>query len=112
MPFHRLSNMSADPIGPEYSTARGPVVLGDHLEVALVHFDANKGAKPHHHAHEQMMYVLKGRIRASIGDETFIAEPGDIIHMPPDVEHEILAYGVDTTVISVKNLVEGRGSPR
>lgn len=111
MPFDRLSEMSADPIGPTYSTAKGPVVLGEKLEVAEVFFAADKGAKPHHHAHEQMMYVVKGSIRARVEEERFVAEPGDIIHMPPNVEHVILANGVDTVMISVKNLVDGMGSP-
>ena len=112
MPFYNLRELEQTAIGPSYSTAHGSLVHGQNLEVALVRFQAHRGAKPHSHPNEQMMYVLKGRLQARIGDEHVVAEPGDIIHMPANVEHEVLALDEDVEVISVKNLVDGKGSPR
>ena len=112
MPFYNLREMEKGAIGPTYSTAYGSMVHGQHLEVALVRFQARRGAKPHRHPNEQMMFVLKGRLQARIGDEHLVAQPGDILHMPADVEHEVMALDEDVEVISVKNLVDGKGSPR
>ncbi len=53
----------------------------------------------HKHPHEQTGYLVSGRIKLSIGDETFDVEPGDSWCIPGDVEHaaEVLedSVGVD-----------------
>ena len=41
----------------------------------------------HSHPHEQTGYLVSGRMRLSIGDETFNVEPGDSWCVPGDVEH-------------------------
>ncbi|WP_413084501.1 cupin domain-containing protein [Thermaerobacter composti] len=112
MPVYRLSQLPVGNIGSAYSTAQGPVVLGQHLEFAQVHYQSGKGARPHRHPHEQLIYVVEGQLWARVGEEEFVAEPGDIIHVPPDVEHEVMAKGGPVTAISCKNLVNGQGSPR
>lgn len=42
----------------------------------------------HAHPHEQTGYLVKGRIRLSIGPETYDVEKGDSWCIPGDVEHE------------------------
>jgi quercetin dioxygenase-like cupin family protein len=53
--------------------------------------------------------VLKGTLRADVGGEQRIVEAGEIIHVPPNVVHEIRALE-DSVFLSSKNLVDGKGS--
>jgi quercetin dioxygenase-like cupin family protein len=52
-------------------------------------FRLEKGSKlPRHtHPHEQTGYLVGGRMRLSIGKETFEVEPGDSWCIPSNVEH-------------------------
>jgi quercetin dioxygenase-like cupin family protein len=67
------------------------------------------GADAHAHPNEQIIYLLEGKLRARVGNEERIVEPGDVIHVPPNVEHEVRALE-DSAFVSSKNLVDGKGS--
>ena len=41
----------------------------------------------HRHNHESYLYVLKGRIRSTVGGQAFDLGPGDAILHPMGVEH-------------------------
>lgn len=41
----------------------------------------------HHHANEQYSFILKGSVRALIGDTTMIISAGQAVLIPPDVPH-------------------------
>ena len=47
-------------------------------------------AVPHSHPHEQIEYLLQGRMRFVVGDEETILEQGGLLVVPGGVEH----YGV------------------
>ena len=67
-------------------------------------FRLEKGSKipAHRHPHEQTGYLVKGRIRLFIGEETFEAEPGDSWSIRGDVEHgvEVISDSVAIEVFS------------
>jgi quercetin dioxygenase-like cupin family protein len=56
----------------------------------------------HTHPHEQTGYLVSGRIRLTIGGETYEVEPGDSWCVPGNMEHqaEILADSVAIEVFS------------
>lgn len=68
----------------------------------MVEFKIKKGAQVprHKHPHEQTGYVVSGRLRLKVGDETFLAEAGDAWCIGANVEHwaEVLE---DSLVIEV-----------
>ncbi len=55
----------------------------------LTQFNVQKDCKipPHSHPHEQIGYLVSGKLRLTIADETFEAEPGDSWCIPADVDH-------------------------
>lgn len=67
-------------------------------------FLLKKGSKlpAHRHPHEQTGYLVGGRIRLCIGEETFEAEPGDSWCIPGDVDHsaEVIADSIAIEVFS------------
>ena len=56
----------------------------------------------HSHPHEQTGYLVKGKIRLSIGAEEFEAQPGDSWCIPGGVEHgaEVIEDSVAIEVFS------------
>ena len=55
----------------------------------MTEFRLEKGAQlpRHHHPYEQTGYLVSGRIRLTIGGDTFIVGPGDAWCIPENVEH-------------------------
>lgn len=55
----------------------------------LVRFDLEKGSAipPHDHPHEQTGYLVSGRLRLTIADQTFDAVSGDSWSIPGAMRH-------------------------
>ena len=68
-------------IGPETVGAR-------QMEVLLGTLHKGGGALPHAHPGiEQACYLLEGTARASVADEAFDMQPGDMCFFPADLMH-------------------------
>jgi quercetin dioxygenase-like cupin family protein len=78
------------------------LVYGD--RTLLTEFRLDKGSHLPKHAHpqEQTGYLISGRIRLSIGENTFEVEPGDSWCVLSNVEHgaEVFADSVAVEVFS------------
>ena len=109
MPFYRFEGLPQETISPHYSSAAGGTVTGEIIEVGKYAMAKGTGADPHRHPNEQIIYVLRGRLRARVGDEERTLEPGDVAHFPPNAVHEVRALE-DSEFLSSKNLVDGKGS--
>jgi unsaturated pyranuronate lyase len=72
-------------------------------KAVLVEMSAPAGfkAEPHAHDHESLVYVVSGRIRATVGDETRELGSGDAVLHPVGASHQIEAL-VDTRWIEIK----------
>jgi len=44
----------------------------------------------HSHPHEQLCYIMHGQCKFKLGDETFDVSSGEIIYIPPDVQHGLI----------------------
>jgi quercetin dioxygenase-like cupin family protein len=51
------------------------------------------GGPPHTHPHEQIGYILQGKVNFLLGDEWIIQEEGDMILIPPNVPHTLEVLG-------------------
>jgi quercetin dioxygenase-like cupin family protein len=56
----------------------------------LVHWEIKKGtlAARHSHPHEQMVVMVRGKVRLAVGDDETIIGPDDIVVIPPQMPHE------------------------
>lgn len=54
----------------------------------------------HSHPHEQLVYVVSGHIRATVGTHTFEARTGDSFVVAGGTEHEAMALA-DSIVVDV-----------
>ena len=73
----------------------GPITMrpfaGDKLMIVRAELPAGSVAPRHSHPHEQMTIVFSGRVEMSLGDETAILGPGEVVHIPGGVEHGAVA---------------------
>ena len=68
----------------------------------LVRWEFLKGAVAARHSHpnEQIVVMLEGKLRLTVGNANKTMMPGDIVVIPPDVPHEALALE-DTVVLDI-----------
>ena len=70
---------------------------------------------PERHPHEQLFWVMKGRMDFRLGDARRVCGPGDLGVVPSNVEHEAW-FPEDTEVIDVfapprEDFLPGAGAP-
>jgi quercetin dioxygenase-like cupin family protein len=80
------------------------VVRGQSIEVMQMNWRAGDSVRPHQHAEEQAIYVVSGRMRMTVGGETYEVGTGKVSYHPSNVLREALAVE-DTVAISFKNIV-------
>ena len=88
----------------QYSTATGPVLRGLEIELARITFEPGGGAVLHSHPEEQIVYLLEGRARVTLGDEVYEVGPGQASYHPPNVPHAFEAID-GMTALSFKRVV-------
>ncbi len=64
-------------------------VLATSDKLMLCEFCFKEGVEvpQHTHPHDQVGYVVSGRLRMVMGEQTLECGPGDSYHAPPDVPH-------------------------
>ena len=68
-----------------------PLISGDEMMFLEIHYAAGVGAPLHTHAHELIAYVVKGKMKSTVGSEEFIMGPGDVCRHPEGVLHGLEA---------------------
>ena len=92
----QLARMEA---GPGYSSAEGPVVEGDRIQVGLITMKRGTGARPHSHPNEQWIYILKGRARVTVVDQPeAVVSFGTLIYLPANAVHAMVALPEEDVV--------------
>lgn len=60
---------------------------GEDVLLVMNWLEPGMEARPHSHACEQVVYVVKGRMRFTIGDDEIEIGAGGLVRIPPDVVH-------------------------
>ena len=78
------------------------LVFGERTLFSEFRMEANSILPQHSHYHEQTGYLVKGRIKLTIGQQTFEAGPGDSWCIPSNAVHsaEILENSLAIEVFS------------
>ena len=108
MYVYDLKDVPEEYVTPKHSTAFGRLITGDRIEVGILRFKAGEGAEPHSHPHEQIIVVLRGRVKMTIDGQVFELVAGNAAHIPPNVVHGTDVIE-DTEIISSKSIVGGVG---
>ena len=104
-----LTKMAGIEAGTGYSTAHGPVVEGDRIQVGLIFKPRGTGARLHSHPNEQWNYVVSGKMRVRMeGEEDRIAEPGTVVYLPANKIHATIATtDGDLVFLAIKDMSHG-----
>ena len=86
-----LARLSAIDAGTGYSTAHGPVVEGDRIQIGLIRMPRGTGARPHSHPNEQWIYVMEGTLEAEVDGVKSRVPTGSLIYVPANVVHYAMA---------------------
>lgn len=79
-----------------------PMVRGDAMTMLEVHFAGGASSQTHSHTHESMIYIVRGRIKTTIGEESYLLGPGDSCRHPADMPHSVMAIE-DTIFVEIKS---------
>ena len=79
-----------------------PLMKGDEMTFLEITYRAGVGAPLHTHTHESMVYVVKGKVKSTVGAEEFILGPGDVGRHPKGVLHGLEAIE-DSVVVEIKS---------
>jgi quercetin dioxygenase-like cupin family protein len=84
----RLDQVEA---GPAYSLTKGSLVVGERSMWGLMRLPRGTGSRPHSHANEQWVYVIRGRLKVEVAGKKDELGPGYLVYFPPDVVHSAMA---------------------
>jgi quercetin dioxygenase-like cupin family protein len=79
-----------------------PLIKGDEMTFLEIHYAAGVGAPLHTHTHESIAYVVRGKVKSTVGPEQFIMGPGDVCRHPKGVLHGLEAIE-DSVVVEIKS---------
>ena len=79
-----------------------PLIKGEEMTFLEIQYAAGVGAPLHTHTHESIAYVVKGKVKSTVGTEEFIMGPGDVCLHPKGVLHGLEAIE-DSIVVEIKS---------
>ena len=79
-----------------------PLIKGEEMTFLEIQYAAGVGAPLHTHTHESMAYVVKGKVKSTVGAEEFIMGPGDVCLHPKGVLHGLEAIEA-SIVVEIKS---------
>jgi len=89
---------------PEVELVKGSnsrLISGEQSMISYLKMDANSYFAPHRHPQEQIMTVLEGECDEIIEGKLYHVKKGDVIVLPPNIEHGAYIGSQDVQVIDV-----------
>jgi quercetin dioxygenase-like cupin family protein len=74
---------------------------GANLMISVVRLEPESVVLDHSHPHEQMGYLVEGRLEFTVGGVTRLLGPGDIWRIPSGVSHRVRALDQSAIAIDV-----------
>jgi quercetin dioxygenase-like cupin family protein len=77
------------------------MVVGVNVMVCRFTFAPFVVTDVHTHPHEQITLVMAGKVKFTIGEQTYIAAAGDVLHFPPNAPHGAAILDEEVTLIDI-----------
>lgn len=105
--FHNFDSMEKFAFGPNVTSSFGSKIEGERMILGMASKEPGTGSKLHEHNVEQFNYIMKGTVRATVGNEERIASAGEVIYIPANTLHSIYALDDEEVVfLTVKDKFE------
>jgi quercetin dioxygenase-like cupin family protein len=79
-----------------------PLIKGNEMTFLEIHYAAGVGAPLHTHTHESIAYVVKGKVKSTVGSEEFVMGSSDVCRHPKGVLHGLEAIE-DSVIVEIKS---------
>lgn len=79
-----------------------PLIQGEEMTWLEIHYAAGVGTPLHSHTHESIVYVVSGKLKATLEADVFIMGPGDVCRHPKGVLHGLEAIE-DSVIMECKS---------
>lgn len=109
MPFYRWEEIKEERLSEKASRK---IITGLNMQACLYRLKPGSEAKPHSHGSEQLVFVIKGGLKFRVGDEERVVSEGEVVYIPPGVEHRAEVLGEETLSLSIfspirRDFIEG-----
>ena len=84
------------------SPVDGVSVKSVHLEnvmMTYMEFAAGSVLPEHKHPHEQITTIITGKMEMTVGRQTQLLQPGDVVTVPPNILHSAKVVGEEAIAI-------------
>lgn len=85
-----ISKKSFDDRWVKFAFGPQGLVESKKFNLGIVEFDKNKISKTHIHDVEEVLYVISGKGKIKLGDNTFELKEKDFVYIPEGTEHTII----------------------
>jgi len=85
---YRWTNIAEEQLNPLLSRK---FITCDRVMIAELNLKKGCVVPPHHHEHEQVSYVVKGKLKFDINGKDILVESGEVLHIPSNVVHSAIA---------------------
>ena len=79
-----------------------PLIKGDEMTLLEIYYTPGVGAPLHVHEHESLAYVVRGKVKMTVGKEVYVLGPGDVCRHPKGVPHGVEAIE-ESVVVEIKS---------
>ena len=77
------------------------MVVGQNIMICRLRFDAFVDTPVHTHPHEQITFVMKGKVKFTVNGDLVVAVQGDILHFPPNQSHGATMLDEEVVLIDI-----------
>jgi quercetin dioxygenase-like cupin family protein len=84
---------------PEPGTVRRVMAYTDKLMMCELTFKKGGTSAIHSHPHDQLTYIVSGKLEFSVNGEKGIVEAGDVVYLPGGSKHGITAMLADSVIV-------------
>ena len=74
-----------------------PLITGDQMTLLEIQYARGATTPVHAHRHESIVYVVKGKMKMTVGKEEYILGPGDACRHPQGVPHSV--EGIEESLV-------------
>jgi quercetin dioxygenase-like cupin family protein len=65
----------------------------DNVMMTYMQFAPGSILGEHKHPHEQLTTIIAGKLELTVGEQTQLMEPGDVVTVPPNILHSAKVIG-------------------
>ncbi|HYP51145.1 MAG TPA: cupin domain-containing protein [Pyrinomonadaceae bacterium] len=77
------------------------MIVGQNIMICRLRFDAFVVTPAHRHPHEQMTFVMQGKVKFTLGTEERIVSAGDVLHFPSNHWHGATMLDEEVVLIDI-----------